>query len=128
MKYSFQLQDGREAVVKFKHTGKRKGKSPKGTICWIVVGEDRLAQAWAKPAEFIAVIDGEPTKAGAFPTGKLVRKVTTVNGRKISIYKGDQFSKKEGRSESFFKAIQILSSEDQRLAALAMIEQGAVRP
>jgi len=126
VKYSFQLQDGREAVVKFKHHGKRKGKAPKSTRCRIMAGGKVLSEAWARPAAEIAVVLQNEGR-GLVPQTKLLRIVKTVDGRRVAIYKGDQFCREEGRSESFFKAIKIFSAKDRHTAALAMIGQGAVR-
>lgn len=126
MKYSFKLEDGRKAIATFKHTGRRKGKSPKGTICRIIVDNEIIAQSWSKPVTEIAVIDNEPVKAGMMPTTKFVKKIKTVNGVEIFIYKGDKFSKSEGRTVSFLKAVKILSTRNQNRAIVAMIKQGVI--
>jgi hypothetical protein len=133
MKYTFKLEDGREAVVKFKHLGKRRGRAPKSTRCRIMMGEEVISEAWARPAAEIAVIirKSDWLLDKRLDMSKLIKKVKTYDGSKIAILRGDQFCRLEGRTVSFRKALDrfpmVLYHSDKCAFTSAMIEQGAVK-
>lgn len=130
MKYTFQLGDGREAVVRFKHHGKRKGKAPKSTRCRIMVGEDIISEAWARPAAEIGVLPGSTyVLAELAKNPRFLRFIQLTDHQKVAIMRGDQFCRREGRSESFRKALEVMdiSHEEKCSFTTEMIGQGAVK-
>lgn len=98
---------GKELKVRFKHFGKRKGHSPRGTTCRIYDGDAVLSTGTTNLVDQIPVVTTpEKVKDLFLKHGRRVKRVLrTVDGIAVALIQADNFSYKRGRKYALRQAL-----------------------
>lgn len=106
--------------IRFRHNSRRKNKPPKSTTCTISdEAGNILSEAIAQPTSELAIPieDGSEAKEFEVLYGRRLRRVLPMlDGGRVAILAGDNFSYETGRRESLRKALAAFPRKGRSLA------------